>query len=103
MTLEDEERMLIALEGEYKQAIMSLSAYSGSSHFYETMLWMKRVNEYQRLIDNLEKSIAIQKGQTFTTDFGQLVCSEKEQTYWNSVYKRVDPLTNPDVRKMKLN
>jgi hypothetical protein len=28
MTLEDEERMLIALEGEYKQAIMTLSAYS---------------------------------------------------------------------------
>ena len=70
-----------------------------STNFYEQAISLKRIKELQNLIEIKEKELAIQKGEFYITKFGQIVYTEEDLKYYDSIYNAI---TN-DNNSKKLN
>ena len=90
MTLTDEE-VLRRLRKKQCELMMNFTANNDPliSKSYNRIETLKKIVKMQELIDNLTMKIALEKGEVYTTKFGQAVCSKEEFNYWNSVFDEI--------------
>lgn len=90
MSLTDEE-LLTGLKIKQCELMMNFTANNDPAipNAYAKVETLNKIMKMQKLIDALTMKIALEKGEVYTTKFGQTVCSEEEFDYWNSIFDEI--------------
>lgn len=101
MKLTDEE-VLMRLRKKQCEMMSGFTNYCSPSipDSYGKIDVLNKIMKIQKIIDDLSLKIALEKGEVYTTKFGQTVCSKEEFDYWNAIFNEI--YFTEDVEKSRV-
>ena len=97
----ENEWMLNMFDLEMSELMRSFSTAISSCDGHKAQLIFNRALMLQEKINNMEKLVNIEKCEYYVTKFGDIVFSQSDLEYWDSVYNLIQTYKEQETTKLK--